>query len=219
MYFGLKIAHSALTGNYRSDQAFTGRLCAFWRWQMDVPAPNPLLWISFLEGCVITVQMSWNPAWAWLLSKEKEGSKSTPRMYGPQQLHGVGTRGWGTTRGCLGCGRAAQCLEAGAEGTDFVLCLWQVLCRKCSPGDREQSPLWALCTVWLSHRPSRLLTHIQGQALLWLEAGLPGVASFPVPRFGAGIRSFTASVPSWSPHQGAVTTGSIILAWGWRAEC
>lgn len=169
MYFGLKIAHSALTGNYRSDQAFTWHPCAYLRWQMDVPAPDPLFCISFLEGCVITVQTNWDPALGLAAVRGKRrGAKRTPCA--PGQLCGVGTGGWGTTRGWLCCGRAAHCLETGAEGTGFVLFLWQVRYRKCSPRGRRTkvaaSPLHCVALVSRAGRRGSWHTFHQAQAAL-----------------------------------------------------
>lgn len=166
MYFGLKIAHSALTGNYRSDQAFRWYPCAYLRWQMDVPAPDPLFCISFLEGCVITVQTNWDPALVLAAVRGKRrGANCT--LCAPGQLCGVGTGGWGTTRGWLCCGRAAHCLETGAEGTGFVLFLWQVQYRKCSPrGHRTKVAASPLRCVALVSRTGSWHTFHQAQAAL-----------------------------------------------------
>lgn len=212
MYLGLKIAHSAFTGNYRSDQASTWHPCAFWRWQMDVPA---LFCISFLEGCVITVQINCNPALGRAAPEGKIRGKSSPcvalaatwsghpRLRSHQRLPGL-------YRGCSVLGNRSM-------GTDFVLCPWQVQCRTCGPRTKvAASPLRRVALARAAEAPDTLSVR---HGLLWLKAGLPELPRFPVPRFGAGIRSFSASITSCPPRQGAVTAGSVILAWGWRAEC
>lgn len=70
MHFWLKIAHSALTANYKSDRAFTWHTCAYWTWQMDLSGPLIHHFVSFLKGYVIPVQMNCN--------SEQE---QTPRFY------------------------------------------------------------------------------------------------------------------------------------------
>lgn len=63
MHFWLKIAHSALTANYKSDRAFTWLTCAYWTWQMDLS--RPLIhhfmfpfWKAVLSLCKWTVILS-----------------------------------------------------------------------------------------------------------------------------------------------------------------
>lgn len=94
---------------------------------------------------------------AWLLSKEKGGEqKRTPCV--PQQL----TWGWEATRGCLGCRRAAQCLDPGAKGQTLCCAPGRCGAERAAPGDTEQRWLLALCTPWLSALTwATWMTHIQ----------------------------------------------------------
>lgn len=98
----------------------------------------------------------------------------------------------------------ALCCASGRCGTEGA-----------APGHAEQRWLRALCAVCLSplaRAAEAPDTHSVRHRLLWLKAGLPEVPSFPGRRFGASIRSFTLGITSCPPPQGAVTTGSVILA-------
>lgn len=177
MYLGLKIAHSAFTGNYRSDQASTWHPCAFWRWQMDVPA---LFCISFLEGCVITVQINCNPALGRAAPKGKIRGKSSPcvalaatwsghpRLRSHQRLPGL-------YRGCSMLGNRSM-------GTDFVLCPWQVQCRTCGPRTKvAASPL--RCVALGSHEGCRGFWHTFSQARAALvESRAPWASQLSCPQ-------------------------------------
>lgn len=116
-------------------------------WTSDSP-----LHISFLKGSVITAQIDCNSALGSTARKGKRREeKHTPCV--ARQLHSVGASAgcWGTAEDWLCCKRAARSLEMATEGTDFMLCLWQMQLRKhSSRGHGTKVATSPLCRVTLS---------------------------------------------------------------------
>lgn len=152
--------------------------------------------------------------WAWLLSGEKEGEQSAPRVplgnYVEWALEAEEPPEAGfAVEGLLTAWKQEQrgqalCCSSGRCGTESA-----------APGDAEQRWLQALCAAWLlslTRAAEAPDTHSIRHRLLWLKVGLPEMPSFPGCRFGASIRSFTLTITSCPLHQDTVTTGSVILA-------
>lgn len=149
MYFRLKIAHSALTGNYRSDQAFTGHPCAFGddRWM----CLHPVTVLDFLSGrlcyhCANELESGPEPGCS---RRRKEGNKSTSRVAPAPPWS------WGSTRGCLGCQRLLSAGRQEQRGQTLCCALAGLGTRNeggCKPSVRRGSG---------SRGPPRLLTHVR----------------------------------------------------------